>query len=498
MTTRRALMVLVGATAIWALASLVDSLSIVLTDSLSIGATVLLWWGAVNQNHRGRRPWQIIAAGLTLWVAGDLIWDWYRLVSGDKPSVSPADIAYLAGYPVLAAGIVTMIRHRSASHWRSGLLDAIGVALASGLAAWVFLVPVSGGGSAGEQLLGVAYPLGDVVLLAALAWLILSPGIRGVPSGLMLAGFGATLLLDVALAIGTVSERTLGGWFDNAYPLTYLLIALAAAHQRSGELTLPDPSPSDRLQPARVVFLGIALFSGPLIGTFTDSHGGVHRIAVLVTTIGIGTIVLTRFLTALREVERSRLAISVVAGTDALTGLDNRRRFLETGERCLERLAIDSRPAGALMIDIDHFKQINDTHGHAAGDAVLTELSRRCAAAIRPLDLVGRLGGDEFAIVLPGCGIDETRQVGERLQALVAASPFPLAGAADGLTTAVTLSIGGAAGRYPSMDVALAEADAVLYEAKRHGRDRLLMADADGIEDGDAVIPGASVQLSQP
>jgi diguanylate cyclase (GGDEF)-like protein len=125
-------------------------------------------------------------------------------------------------------------------------------------------------------------------------------------------------------------------------------------------------------------------------------------------------------------------------------------------------------------------------------------LSRRCAAAIRPLDLVGRLGGDEFAIVLPGCGIDETRQVGERLQALVAASPFPLAGAADGLTTAVTLSIGGAAGRYPSMDVALAEADAVLYEAKRHGRDRLLMADADGIEDGDPVGPGVSVQLSQP
>ena len=246
MTTRRALTVLVGATAIWALASLVDSLSIVLTDSLSIGATALLWWGAVNQNHRGRRPWQIIAAGLTLWVAGDLIWDWYRLVSGDKPSVSPADIAYLAGYPVLAAGIVTMIRQRSASHWRSGLLDAIGVALASGLAGWVFLVPASGGGSPGEQLLGVAYPLGDVVLLAALAWLILSPGIRGVPSGLMLAGFGATLLLDVAVAIGTVSERTLGGWFDNAYPLTYLLIALAAAHQRSGELTLPDPSPSDR------------------------------------------------------------------------------------------------------------------------------------------------------------------------------------------------------------------------------------------------------------
>jgi len=478
MTTRRALLVLFCATVLFTVAGLVDgTVSVVTTDCLSVGAIAIAWWGAQHQTRRGRTPWALIALGASLWLVGDLIWDGYTLTNGEAPSASLADVAYLLGYPVLAAGIVLMIRHRATSHWRSGLLDAVGVAMASSLAAWVFLVPASGAGTTLEQVLAIAYPLGDVILLAALAWLVLSPGIRGVPSLLALAGFGATLALDISLSIGAISERALGGWFDSAYPLAYLLIAMAAAHERSAELTLPDPSPSDRLQPARILFLGIALFSGPVIGTFTGSAGEAHRLLVLATTLGIGTIVLARFLTALREVEQSRLAISIVAGTDVLTGLDNRRRFLESGERCLERLQREAATAGALMIDIDHFKQINDTHGHASGDAVLTELSRRCAAAIRPFDLLGRIGGDEFALILPGCGIEETRHIAVRLQQLVAAEPFTLAPSAAVPNIVVTLSIGGAADRFTSMHHALAEADAALYEAKRRGRNRMWMAE---------------------
>lgn len=476
MTTRRALVLMLAAGVVYAVACLAeDLLSVLLTDGLSLASVGLMWVGAFRQGGRGRRPWTLIAIGTSLWVIGDLVWDANLLATDESGAPSPADVAYLAGYPVLAAGMVTMIRHRAAAHWRSGLLDVVGVAMASSLAAWVFLVPASGAGSGLEQALSMAYPLGDVVLLAALAWLILSPGIRGVPSALLLAGFVGTLGLDIALSIGAISERSLGSWFDNAYPLTYLLCALAAVHERSGELTLPDPSPSDRLQPARVVFLGIALFSGPVIGTFTGSTGGTHRLLVLATTLGIGTIVLARFLTALREVEESRIAISLVAGTDALTGLDNRRRFLENGERCLDRLAREAAPAGALMIDIDHFKSINDTHGHAAGDAVLVELSRRCAEAVRPFDLVGRLGGDEFAVLLPGCDAGQTVDIGRRLIDTVTAAPLPLPGP-DGGSLAVTLSVGGASGRFSSMDDALAEADAALYEAKRRGRDQLWLS----------------------
>jgi len=477
LTTRRALLLLAGAGVIYAAAGFAHEIAAVaLTDGLSVGAAILLWVGAARQPPHGRRAWTLIATGISLWVVGDLIWDSYTLAGAEVPQPSLADGLYVAGYPVLAAGMVSMIRRRSADSWRSGLLDAVGIAMAAALAAWVFLVPASGAAGVTETLLSVVYPLGDVVLLAALAWLVLSPGIRGVPSALLLGAFGGTLGLDVALSIGAISERAIGGWFDTAYPLTYLGFALAALHERSSELTTPDPHPMDRLQPARVVFLGLALFSGPVIGTFTGSTGGAHRLLVLATTIGIGGIVLTRFVTALRELEESRVAISLVAGTDALTGLDNRRRFRENGQRCLDRLAAETAPAGALMIDIDHFKSINDTYGHAAGDAVLSELSRRCTAAIRPFDLLGRLGGDEFAVVLPQCDRHQLRSVGQRLLDLVAAEPFALADGPDAERITVTLSIGGAAGRFGSIDEALVEADAALYEAKRRGRDQLWVA----------------------
>ena len=155
------------------------------------------------------------------------------------------------------------------------------------------------------------------------------------------------------------------------------------------------------------------------------------------------------------------------AQSDALTGLVNRRRFNEI----VTALLAQQRPLSVLMLDLDHFKEINDTHGHAAGDKVLHSVALRMCTALRNGDTVGRIGGEEFAALLPDASLDEARQIAERLRAAIAAEPIE---AGDG-PIPVSASIG-LASPYPGeTDVAtvLARADKALYAAKRAGRNRV-------------------------
>lgn len=163
--------------------------------------------------------------------------------------------------------------------------------------------------------------------------------------------------------------------------------------------------------------------------------------------------------------------VARLASTDPLTGVANRRRFLEQLDLELDRGRRFGDPATLLMLDVDHFKRVNDTHGHAAGDAVLrhlTELSRR---SLRRIDLLGRLGGEEFAVLLPGTAREGAALLAERLRRQVAETP-----AHDGKgTIRVTVSIGltefGPDDAAP--DTVLARADAALYRAKQAGRNRV-------------------------
>jgi len=153
---------------------------------------------------------------------------------------------------------------------------------------------------------------------------------------------------------------------------------------------------------------------------------------------------------------------------DALTGLWNRGALLDLLHSELERSLRTRAPLGVLMLDIDHFKPINETHGHQAGDAVLREIGARLSHATRPYDVAGRYGGEEFLVVLPDCDREQTEGSAERIRAAIAAVPFAIAGS----KTALTVSIGAAV----ALDCALTEtdllslADLALYEARTAGR----------------------------
>jgi len=172
--------------------------------------------------------------------------------------------------------------------------------------------------------------------------------------------------------------------------------------------------------------------------------------------------------------ENSRLVqrLKHLAGHDGLTELLNHRHTREQLQREFDRVSRYAGSLSLLMIDIDHFKQVNDRHGHPTGDTVLREVARVVKEAVRAVDLVGRYGGEEFAAILPQTDVQEARLLAERLRKAVEALAVP----APNAIVRVTISTGIAS--YPAPNVAspddlIREADRALYRAKQDGRNRV-------------------------
>ncbi len=161
-----------------------------------------------------------------------------------------------------------------------------------------------------------------------------------------------------------------------------------------------------------------------------------------------------------------------VSSRDALTGLANRRQFEVAIAREIDRVARAGEPALLLVLDIDHFKRVNDSYGHAAGDIVIQSVARALQECVRPMDTVARLGGEEFAVILPNCPPTYGQTVAERIRKKVAGQAVALVG---GHAINVTLSVGGAfAPQWVRSSAVLwsERADQQLYRAKSEGRNR--------------------------
>lgn len=177
----------------------------------------------------------------------------------------------------------------------------------------------------------------------------------------------------------------------------------------------------------------------------------------------------TAFVVVVMAKERVVMVHKTAAMTDLLTGLYNRRAFLEAGQEAIERRAKKSQPISVLLFDLDRFKSINDRFGHAVGDDALKVFASTAAANVRATDVLARLGGEEFACIIPG-NAEEAGLVAERLRAA-----FEVAGRViSGIEMGATVSIGVACAIAPvDIDPMLARADAALYRAKHNGRNRV-------------------------
>ncbi|QNP47650.1 GGDEF domain-containing protein [Diaphorobacter aerolatus] len=209
--------------------------------------------------------------------------------------------------------------------------------------------------------------------------------------------------------------------------------------------------------------------------TYTPDHlVDAISLRVGITLLSLGPLAVASFQSVRNELLHK---LHHAARHDALTGVLGRNTFIEQCAHWLQTLGLEQHSAAVLMIDLDNFKGVNDTHGHAAGDELLREFTRLVMLHLRPSDLLGRMGGEEFALMLPNVSREEAREVAERLCDATRRHVFTFN---DEVPLHVTVSIGvvhqDAPPRHAMIEQLLREADHALYQAKGTGRNRVVMS----------------------
>lgn len=267
----------------------------------------------------------------------------------------------------------------------------------------------------------------------------------------------------LALVVSCLGAKFIGGPGAVAVPVPALLwCAVSYGRFTTAVLAL-----------AFSAYILLALSTG-FIGTAGNTHSGATLLSI---RLGVMLVAITPITVASIMAARQELLdrLQHIADHDHLTGALNRRAFDERSQAAASRLAEQSRPSAMLMLDIDHFKRLNDSHGHAAGDAVLITLAQVVRQNLRASDLFARFGGEEFIIMLPDCDQANALIIAERIRFAFAAAETL---APDGTPVQATVRIGMSATLQSDLPLAyqLAMADKALYRAKDNGRNQVAVA----------------------
>jgi diguanylate cyclase (GGDEF)-like protein len=429
-----------------------------------------------RQGGPARRAWALLGASAASWGAGQAVWCWYELVARqESPFPSAADVGYLSAVPFAVAGLLAFPAAPTAVSSRlRTLFDGVIIGLSLLFVAWALVLGElwGDGGDVVALVIGLAYPLGDV-LLATMVVLVLGRGIerRAGPAALLAPALLSLAVADMSFAYLTqVGTYRSGSPTDVGWVAGYLLIGLAALRPSAAPAV-----PRSHLDRGRVVLPYVPLVLAAVVGTAVAPLDGF----LVALGIGLALLVVARQLLTLvensaltRDLERTVTELRVRedelhhrAFHDPLTNLANRVLFRD---RVGHALTLRRQGGVAvLFLDLDDFKRVNDTLGHAAGDQLLVAVAERLRASVRPGDTIARLGGDEFAVLLEDvAGVEEAERAAQRVgDALL--HPFRL----GGRELPVRASVGFALAQPgDEAEALLRHADLAMYAAKGGGK----------------------------
>jgi diguanylate cyclase (GGDEF)-like protein len=457
-------------------------------------------WRASLRKDLGRltcRAWRLLSAAFWLYLLGDMLQLVYEVLLHRRGYPTWADAAYLSFYVVAFAGLLAFPSPRRTRSERFRLLLDRGTVFVGGtMLIWYVALGPAVASAHNEFDLAVlvifAYPVGDLLLLFGVLSLLWrgAPRLSIAPLRIFATGLLVFIAADVTYDHITINSTYLGGDpVDTLWMLALAIMWIASACQLrarpTADFTMPAAASAPR--PSVLPYLAVAasyvlLMVVGLNEVSFDSLGGILLGALVLTVL-----VSVRQFAALRDNGGLAVRYQELASIDGMTGLYNRRHFMELAESAFAHAQRLGQPLVALMIDVDHFKQINDAHGHAVGDRVLVDLARSCREQVRPDDIVGRYGGDEFIIMIP----ETTSLRATQVAAGLTGRPTRVTGN-DGIPIPFTVSVGIAASAHcadlPSL---LARADLAMYEAKRAGGAGWRVFDRKGVAAGS--VPSARV-----
>jgi diguanylate cyclase (GGDEF)-like protein len=439
-------------------------------------------WAAVGASRRcaeqprPRSAWRLLALASVCYLAGDVAQTVYEL-SGALPFPSVADVFYLLFYPLMLWGLLRFPsgRREVGERVRLGLDLAVVAIGGAAVVMYVVLGPTlrQGGPDALTTGVAIAYPVGDMVLLVGLGSVLLRRTAVSSARALQFLGGGLVFFVAADLVYGYINLHSTyqgGDPVDSLWMIAIAVFAVAGAAQSTPRSRTEVVAEVQTHHASWAPYIAVAVGFGLLL--LNERHRRLLPDAsVVIAAVLLATLVSVRQFLAQRDLLNTQRRLSHQSLHDALTGLPNRALVIDRAEQMLARTRRSHAPVAALYVDIDGFKHVNDSFGHAAGDELLRVVAARLSGLVRGADTVGRLGGDEFVVLLENLTLDAGPELVAERMCQVLGQPVDLHGT-RGRTLSVTASIGIALGQRDSADELLRDADFALYEAKGLGKDR--------------------------
>lgn len=444
------------------------------SDLIQLALGLVLIYSVIAASRRSEGMaiafWQLTAIAYTVWFVAQGLGVYYDLTA--STTVLWGDNLLFSFWFVPLAMAIFLDPDKEA-----GKVDAL-VALDFGqgvlvcVAAYVYFFYLPKAESPGElahevwapYFVGYSFVAGSFILRAAVSRLRDVRVLFG-RMGIFLALSGG---VDALYYYGPGRNLSGGAWFDLLWSALLVIPTILAATWKQAEAPEISHEPPRR---EKRIFTEIFYLLYPLLVLFMSLRIARERLGLAATVVFLSFVCSSaRLLVTQNRLLVTKEALRREASRDGLTSLWNRKAILAILERDLLRAERDQQPVGLIMIDVDHFKSINDSRGHAAGDTVLRIIASSIAAVVRPYDSVGRIGGEEFLIVAPNCDPAETWELAERVRGHVAGCSIMAAGS----SVQVSLSLGVATGQTAAeIEKLLRAADVAMYQAKNAGRNRV-------------------------